>query len=94
MMRLLVAIIVIVAAFYFGPQILESASDPCGALANRALAADGAGAFGRLGSLIGGAAVRATVEKRYPNTPPGVVCAGDYWLYLVNPPARQQAQQQ
>ena len=75
--------ILLIAAFYFGPSVLEAADSPCDALINRVLAIDPPrdenGQPNRIATgmarVLGPVFLKRMVETRYPDVPPQLGCA-------------------
>lgn len=82
----LVVLVVLVAGFYFVPQMIEGTSDSCTALAQLGIRRSGGSHGGiaamlsqTIGQTLGGPIMRAKMEQEHPNLPPGLACATDYW---------------
>ena len=74
------------------PILAEGSGRPCGALATRAakLHAANDSDFNSpitvaLVSVLGDSFVSQMVSRRYPSTPPELVCVGYYWYLTVDP---------
>ena len=85
--------ILLIAAFYFGPSVLEAADSPCDALINRVLAIDPPrdenGQPNRIATgmarVLGPVFLKRMVETRYPDVPPQLGCALIYWQSQAEP---------
>jgi hypothetical protein len=89
-MKLLAVILILGAAFYVVPGIVENVGSPCEAAIKRALTNDppraSDGSVDRLASsmalMIGPGLFRKAAEERFPNVPPEVFCACHWWAEL------------
>jgi len=91
-MKPIIAVIMLAGVAWLYPLLAEGTGRPCGALATRAarLHAANDSDFNNpiamaLVSVLGDSFVSQMVNRRYPSTPPQLVCVGYYWYLTVDP---------
>lgn len=82
MRRLILVIVLLVVAFLWAPQVLESAAGACDALEQKMVAKETGGSdlgSSLLQNLSGGTLAEELMKDKHPNLPPLLACSLEYW---------------
>lgn len=97
-MKLLIAVVVVLAGTYFYPQLNENTGSPCGAVEKRFVrdafsGSDGGDIFAALlaSGATDGALAASMVKSAYPNLPATFGCLRVYYELMLNPDMAKKA---